>query len=400
MLNQTDFRDIFIGRSLSNAGDSVYGIALGWYLIQFKMGAILLGILEFVVLFPSLFSFIFGQYIDRYPKKNLLIICEVGQAVCIGGVAVVIFLFPKNPWLILGLSFLSALFGVNAYPTQDALLPQIVSQSDLTKAASYMAFSYNGINYFFNALTGFILRIFSVLSLVIVDVFTFLGGAFFFSKLKHSDSDMMPPAKSSKEEPPDFWLGFKMILRRPSLIVLTTFTVIMNFLFGGLDVYQVLLAKQMGGAQYLGLLESFSAIGILVGSTVLANWLSRHWRLGTLLVGSSIGFSLLMGPIVLINNSYVFVAYYGLAFIALGVEQTAQAPIMQSMLPKELLGRVMGAYYTFTLFAMALGGLLFGFIGAYLAPQLFLLIFCGAMLMTGIAFAFNQELRLYEIRDN
>jgi MFS family permease len=197
----------------------------------------------------------------------------------------------------------------------------------------------------------------------------------------------------------DWSTGFKVILRRPSLVILTVFTVIMNFLFGGLDVYQVLLAKRMGSPQYLGLLESFSAIGILVGSTVLANWLSRKFALGTLLVASSIGFALLMAPIVLIANHYIFVAYYGLVFVALGVEQTAQAPIMQSMLSKDLLGRVMGAYYTFTLFAMGLGGLLFGLIGGSLSPKIFLLIFSGAMLVTGLAFAANSELRKYAIRE-
>ncbi|MCH4123141.1 MAG: hypothetical protein LKH74_02190 [Levilactobacillus sp.] len=67
MLHQSDFRNIFIGRSISNAGDSVYGIALGWYFIQFKAGTILLGILEFVVLLPSLFSG--GTLIDT-PKRR------------------------------------------------------------------------------------------------------------------------------------------------------------------------------------------------------------------------------------------------------------------------------------------------------------------------------------------
>jgi hypothetical protein len=67
VLHQSDFRNIFIGRSISNAGDSVYGIALGWYFIQFKAGTILLGILEFVVLLPSLFSG--GTLIDT-PKRR------------------------------------------------------------------------------------------------------------------------------------------------------------------------------------------------------------------------------------------------------------------------------------------------------------------------------------------
>ncbi|TGD17871.1 MFS transporter [Levilactobacillus suantsaiihabitans] len=348
---------------------------------------------------PSLFLFVFGRYIDRYAKKTILIVCEIGQALCVSGVAVAMVIFRQNPGVILGLSFLSAMFGVNSYPTQDALLPQIVSQKELPQAASYMAFAYNGVSYFFNALTGFILHVFSVLSLVVTDVLTFLVSACFFGRLKHNQADTTTAKTEVKAGRTDWSTGFKVILRRPSLVILTVFTVIMNFLFGGLDVYQVLLAKRMGGPQYLGLLEYFSAIGILVGSTVLANWLSRKFALGTLLVASSIGFALLMAPIVLIANHYIFVAYYGLVFVALGVEQTAQAPIMQSMLSKDLLGRVMGAYYTFTLFAMGLGGLLFGLIGGSLSPKIFLLIFSGAMLVTGLAFAANSELRKYAIRE-
>ncbi|WP_167850194.1 MFS transporter [Levilactobacillus suantsaiihabitans] len=67
VLHQSDFRNIFIGRSISNAGDSVYGIALGWYFIQFKAGTILLGILEYCPVCFCLFSG--GTLIDT-PKRR------------------------------------------------------------------------------------------------------------------------------------------------------------------------------------------------------------------------------------------------------------------------------------------------------------------------------------------
>ena len=79
MINQ-NFKRLFIGRSISNVGDSLYAIGLSWYIFSLTNSSLWVGILNFALFIPNLFSFLLGDFIERTNKRKLLVFIELGRA--------------------------------------------------------------------------------------------------------------------------------------------------------------------------------------------------------------------------------------------------------------------------------------------------------------------------------
>lgn len=263
-----DFRNVFLGRLISNAGDSVYLIVLSWYMLEVTKSSVYVGILKlnFLLFLPNTFSFLFGYYFDRYSQKKWLIYLELVQALAVL-IIIVGMLFKGSYiaiWVILITAFVAATAGLNTYTVQDTLIPKIVNSKDLAKAEMYMATAYNGTDYIFSALTGFLLNIFASVYLLVADLFSFIIAIFCFKKIRFNEV-------VADEEQVDFFKGFKFLGENKLLLLVCVGSAILNFLFGSLNIYELLLAKEMGGAGYYGVLMAIGSLGILIGTTVVAN---------------------------------------------------------------------------------------------------------------------------------
>lgn len=129
----TAFRRLWLSQLISNFGDWV-GLLAGYTLVLTNPGAeMLLGVLIIIKMMSfAVFSPFGGFLSDRFKRRTLMIITDVGRAV-----VVLSFIFAAQPgwlWLLfVGTAlqmFLSAIFE----PARSALLPDIVDKADLTSA--------------------------------------------------------------------------------------------------------------------------------------------------------------------------------------------------------------------------------------------------------------------------
>ena len=266
-----DFSYVFLGRLISNCGDSIYTIVLSWYVLEMTNSAWYVGLLNFLIFIPNTFSFVFGKKIDSHPKKILLVLLEWAQLLAVLGIIMGMCLKGINANLSLAIIFtcvfIASTVGLNTYTVQDALVPKIVASKDLAKAEMYMSIAYNGTEYVFTAISGFLLSVISYIPLLFIDVFTFLGSIILFRKIRFKEK-----IEKSVEET-DFLSGLRFILKNKVVFSITLGGAILNFLFGGFNVYQLLIAKEVGNSAFYGLLVSACAVGTLLGTTFVANFL-------------------------------------------------------------------------------------------------------------------------------
>lgn len=97
MLKNLNFRYLWLGRLVSNAGDSLYYIVLSWYILQITRDSFWVGAINFAIFIPTIFSFIFGHWIDTHSKKRALILCELGQLVAIALMVSALLLHVESP---------------------------------------------------------------------------------------------------------------------------------------------------------------------------------------------------------------------------------------------------------------------------------------------------------------
>ncbi|MBC1516666.1 MFS transporter [Listeria immobilis] len=390
MLKNKNFKYLWLGRLISNAGDSIYYIVLSWYILTITNDSFWVGIVNFAIFIPNIFSFLFGHWIDTHSKKKSLIVCELGQLLAISLMVVSLLLDFQNPVLLCILAFLAALFSMNTYTIQDAMTPYIVKKEQLATAQSYMSVAYNGTEYLFNALTGFLITIFSTITLLIANVITFIFAIFSFSKIKE-------PVEKDTTEPEPFlknvFKGFTELFHNKTILLIAIGGGVANFMFGGLNVYQVLIANQQGSAIILGFLTSAMAIGTLIGSTFLATLLLKFIKIGKVLTLATVLYGLTMLISAYFVNSFFIIFIWGIASTFLGVIHVVQKPFFQVLIPKKHLGKVFSALFSVSVATLPIGSLLFGYLGSKsLSSLTFLLMFGGVYMVIGIIYFLNKEI--------
>ncbi len=202
---------------------------------------------------------------------------------------------------------------------------------------------------------------------------------------------------AADEEQVDFFKGFKFLVENKLLLLVCVGSAILNFLFGGLNIYELLLAKELGGAGYYGVLMAIGSLGILIGTTVVANKVTNKYRLGLVFGVTTFLYGVGVCLLPFLINRYVFLIGWFLVFIFLGLSQVVQKPILQNEIPAANLGAVFSAFYTLTVSTLAIGSIFFGIVAKYLSWQLFLPIFGIAYALVGGSYLLNKKLRGYEV---
>ncbi|MBC1908549.1 MFS transporter [Listeria innocua] len=398
MLKNKNFRYLWLGRLISNAGDSIYYIVLSWYILALTSDSFWVGIVNFAIFIPNIFSFVFGHWIDTHSKKRLLILCELGQLSAIFIMIISLTLDFQSPVLLCVLAFIASLFGMNTYTIQDAMTPYIVKKEQLANAQTYMSVAYNGTEYLFNALAGFLINIFSTISLLFTNMITFLFAILSFSKIKEP-LDIRPNEKEAFIK--NVFKGFTELFRNKTILLIAIGGGVANFMFGGLNVYQVLIAGQQGSATILGLLTSAMAVGTLIGSTFLATFLLKSLTIGKVLVLSTSLYGLIMLISAYFVNSSFIILIWGIASTFLGVTHVVQKPFFQVLIPKEHLGKVFSALYSLSVATLPIGALLFGYLGSHILNSLtFLLIFGGIYIIIGFVYFLNKQIFKFTMTEN
>ncbi len=390
-----DFCQLFFGRLISNCGDSIYTIVLSWYVLEVTNSAWYVGILNFLIFIPNIFSFVFGKKIDSLPKKYLLLFLEWAQLLAVLGIILGISLSGINAKLSLSIIFLcvfiASTVGLNTYTVQDALVPKIVPTKDLAKAEMYMSVAYNGTEYVFTAISGFLLSVISYIPLLFIDVLTFLSSILLFRKISFEEK-----IEKTNEET-DFLSGLRFIWKNKVVFSITLGGAIVNFLFGGFNVYQLLIAKDVGNSAFYGLLVSACAVGTLLGTTVVANVVLQKFSLGQAFWMATAIFGVGIGSTALVHSSLVLLIIWFCSCLFLGVTHVAQKPILQTEIPNEHLGEVFSAFYTVNIPTLAIGSLFFGFVAKFLSWRLFLVLFAIAFIFISLLYFSNKKLRQYNI---
>ncbi|MCK1994217.1 MFS transporter [Peribacillus muralis] len=387
--NNYNFKYLWSGRLISNAGDSIYLVVLSWYMLAQTGSIFWVGIFNAAYFSPNIFSFLLGDIIDRTNKKRLLILLECGQLVAVLGIITNIFI-GFNPLIICCFVFFASLFGMNTYTVQDTLIPRIVQKKELEKAQSYMNVGYNIVDNIFNAIVGLLIKNFSIIFLLSISVFSFTLSIFSFNKMKYEE---VKEKKESKEENGyKYRDGFVEILKNKTLLTITINLTIVNFFFGGFNVFIVKIAGDMNSPIMLGLLNSSIAIGTLIGATLFTHKVLSKFILGQKLVLCSFFFGIMMVLTSFFVNSNTILLVLLIGAIFLGVTQILTHPIIQSIVPSNKLGKVFSAQYSISVGIMPIGALFFGKLAEFMSSGTFFICIGVAYVFIAVTYLMRRDI--------
>src|SRR5690606_34122981 len=105
-LKHRNYRLHFTGQAISLMGTWMQRIAVSWLVYRLTESALVLGVVSFVTLIPSLIlSPFIGSFVDRHQKYRIVLMTQIGLMLQAGALALMVFLGYYNVWWIGVLSF-------------------------------------------------------------------------------------------------------------------------------------------------------------------------------------------------------------------------------------------------------------------------------------------------------
>src|ERR1700680_3699249 len=144
-LRHRDFRLLWMGQSVSNFGNSLYGVALPFQILALGGSPVQLGT-GFAIFSAAqlLVVLVGGAIVDRLPRRSVILTSDLGSGVVVGAIAI---LGATRSLQIPHLYVASAFFGVafSFYmPAMTAIMPELVPKDVLVAGNALRSLSAQG----------------------------------------------------------------------------------------------------------------------------------------------------------------------------------------------------------------------------------------------------------------
>ena len=265
--NRTFLR-YFFGQFVSNAGDSLYTVAILWLVFDLSGSTFLIGIASSLLLLPFLLQIVAGPIVDRFSIKPLLVGTQVVQGVVVLTLPLAAYTETLTVELVLAVIPLLSLLTTVIAPIRATLVPRIVADEQLSRSNSVLATVTLGLDMIFDALGGLFIAVFGTMALFLLDSLPFavLGVLFLGMAIPTVEGEHKQSEKPVLiDYVADLRAGIDVL--RGTVFVDMMFTSAMpNFTVGVTLAILPAFGDSLGGAAVYGLLLGALGTGRLMGS--------------------------------------------------------------------------------------------------------------------------------------
>lgn len=365
-----DYRFLWLGQLTTSMGLWMDQMTRSWLIYDLTHSPLQLGLVNAVRGVPLLvFGAVAGVAADRYGRKEQLIIAQTVNAFLNVVLATLILTGQVQLWHIYVTGFLSGTVQAFQQPARQVLISDLVGERQLLNAVALNSAALNLSRSVGPAIAGFLIQAFGVDFSYFAQAGLYVLATLWTVQMRVPQSatplDYSAEATSqsffsSAREGLAYIVSHRLILM---LIVLGLAPIVLGMPFMSLmpifaiDVFH-------GGASTQGLLLTMVGIGALLGALVVASLGQRQGN-GKLLIVGAMGFGLSLAifaqsPVLLM--AMVFTLFAG--FFNSSYTSQSQT-IIQTLVPQQLRGRVLGIYLL-NRGLMPLGSLLAGVLASAL----------------------------------
>ena len=273
-----NFRFLWTGQVVSLLGDWFDLIASAALISHLTRSGLAVGSLFVVrMLAPFLVSPLAGVLADRYNRKTLLIVADI-----LRGIIVLGFLLVRTEgqaWLLYVITAIQLAFSGVFFPARNAIIPDIVSNSELGAANAISTTTWSVMLSLGAALGGIVAGEWGVYPAFVVDSISFFCSAYFISHIQYThEQNGVEKAESNRQQVAaafrQYIDGLKYLKDHKDIFAITLHKSAVSLLSSGaFQVLQVTLAQRVfvigeNGGTSLGLMYAFAGIGTGVGPIV------------------------------------------------------------------------------------------------------------------------------------
>lgn len=360
------FLRLFLGRVVTNVGDSLYTIAATWLVYDLTGSSVYTGIAGFLLFAPQALQFLAGPLVDRWPLRDVLVGTQLVQTVCVLIVPLAAITGRLSVWIVLLLIPVLALLNQFVYPAQHAALPRIVDEADIVEANSAFAFAYQGTEMAFNALAGVLIAVIGAVAMYLLDAATFAVATVLFVGLVIDGDDREETSDGFDDYRSRLRVGFDYI-RGSALVAMLLGGMVVNFTYGVVVAVLPAFAASFGGARSYGLLMAAIAAGNLGGAMVASRIETQPY--GRLAVVGYAAAAVCWAGALFVSGLAATAVLTFAAFVPMGALSVVFWSMLQAAVEETMLGRVSSIASSLSIAMMPVGSLLGGTVATVLGEN-------------------------------
>lgn len=335
---------IFIAsQSISLFGSSLVQFAILWYITLETNSGLMMALSIIFGFLPTFFLSPFaGVLADRFDRKKLIMLSDLGIALATLVLFVVFRLGYHGVWLLFLISALRSIGTSIQSPAVSAFLPQIVPEGQLMRANGLLASFQSAIALISPMVSGALMSFWPIEFIFLIDVVTCIIAVLILLFMK-----VAPHAKALEKQTVSYWqdlrLGFAYIREHAYVKSLFLFFALFFVLVSPAAFLTPLqVARSFGEDVWrLTAIEVAFSSGMLLGGLLMSTWGGLKNRMQTMILSLYlIGINqVLLG---VVPSFWIYVAVMVVVGITLPVFNTPAMTLLQEKVDEAFLGRVFG----------------------------------------------------------
>jgi MFS family permease len=376
-----DFKKLWAGETISHFGTQITALALPLTaVLVLKATPLQMGILVALEFAPFLLLSLFaGVWVDRLPRRPILIVGDFGRAAVLLLVPLAAFTGILTMEILYIVGVLVGILTVFFDVAYQSYLPALVERKQLTEGNSKLEVSRSVAQISGPGLAGALVQILTAPVAILLDALSFVVSGLFITAIKKKEDT--PKASSEKK---NIWReigeGLNVVFGSRYLRSIAGCTGTSN-LFSNIAgaVLTIFLARELAlNPVLIGVYFGVGSVGGLLGA-LLANRVAEKFGVGNTIVYSMLlsGTATLIvpfvnGPTWLIMG--MLIVSFAIVAFSIPVYNIAQVSLRQAITPMRLQGRMNASMRFLVWGTMPIGSIIGGFLGELIGIRATLLV--------------------------
>jgi len=342
-LKHRAFAFLWTGQTISRLGDSLYRIALSWWVLEKTGSAAAMGSVLIFSFVPMLiFLLIGGVAVDRFSRARIMFISDILRSLIVGFVSLLAYTGDLEIWHIYVASIVFGFVSAFFQPAYIAIVPDVIPPEGRPSANSLTALSMQVTGIVGPAIGAWIVALSGTASAFLLDAVSFFLGAVCIIPLLKTESKTGLQGQEYSHPLEQLREGWTAVISVPWLWITIFLAAFMNLTQAGpFQVGLPFLVKTNLGNDVRILGWMFSAASL--GSVVSALWLGHQTNLHRRGLISYVGLIIWGLMLVVVGLPLSLPILLGAAFVMSGAVEGFNliwTNTLQEMVSPEKLGRV------------------------------------------------------------
>lgn len=345
-----DFLKLWSAETISQFGSQIDDLALGLVaIVVLDASAFEVAVYGTVNFLPFiLFTLPAGVWVDRLPRRPILIIGDLGRFVLLATIPIAYVADVLTLWQLYAVAFLGGVCTVFFDVAYQSYLPSLVDRDRIGEGNSKLEISRSSAQLGGPGIGGVLVELITAPYAVLVDALSFLASALFLVTIRKREERTPTLADTETGKKPSLWTelkeGLRFVLGNPNLRAQAGCTATSNLFFSvTFSIFLVFLVREVElSPGVIGVLFSIGSVGSLLAAFTTTR-ITKRFGIGPTTIGAAFlnAPGMLLIALAPISFPIPFIAAGGilLGFVIV-VYNITQVTYRQAICPPRLQGRM------------------------------------------------------------